>query len=152
MNARAVPFAGSPPVMVPPSDVIRRRMEALRRKDTDPELAIQSELVRMGVRFQTDTRPDTVRSRADLVVVDARLAIYIDGCYWHACPDHGTVPKRNTAWWVAKLEANQQRDLRVTAQLEAAGWAVLRIWEHEDVAMAADRIRSAAVSRGVVRD
>jgi len=76
-----------------------------------------------------------------------RLVVYVDGCYWHSCPDHATVPKANREWWVAKLEANVQRDRDTDARLCAADWDVLRVWEHEDAVEAADRVEAAITRR-----
>ncbi len=70
------------------------------------------------------------------------VAVYVDGCYWHSCPVHGTTPKENREWWIAKLAANRARDEDTVAKLRAAGWTVLRFWEHDDPAVAADQVRS----------
>ena len=82
-----------------------------------------------------------------MVFSRGRLVVYVDGCYWHSCPDHATVPKSNREWWVAKLEANVQRDRDTDARLRAADWEVQRVWEHEDVAEVADRIEAALMRR-----
>lgn len=82
-----------------------------------------------------------------MVFSRGRLAVYVDGCYWHSCPDHATVPKSNREWWIAKLEANVQRDRDTDARLRAEDWEVLRVWEHEDVAEVADRIEAALMRR-----
>lgn len=81
-----------------------------------------------------------MRSRADIVFPRVRLAIYVDGCFWHGCPEHATWPKTNDQWWRAKIEANVRRDRRVDEQLIQAGWRPVRIWEHEDPQRAVDRI------------
>jgi len=88
-----------------------------------------------------------MRSRADIVFGPARVAVFVDGCFWHGCPEHGTGPKNNAQWWAAKLAANRERDLRVNAELEAAGWMVFRVWEHESPVEAADRIEAIVWSR-----
>ena len=82
------------------------------------------------------------RRRADIVFSRAHVVVYVDGCYWHSCPDHATVPKSNREWWVAKLQANMKRDRETDAQLRGAGWEVVRIWEHEVAAEAADRVEA----------
>lgn len=82
-----------------------------------------------------------------MVFSRARVAVYVDGCYWHSCPDHATVPKANRDWWVAKLEVNVKRDRDTDARLRWAGWEVVRVWEHETIVDAADRIESVARER-----
>jgi DNA (cytosine-5)-methyltransferase 1 len=129
---------------VPPAsnEVIVRRMRSTKRRDTKPELALRSELHRLGLRFFVDRAIVGTRRRADILFPRDRVAVYVDGCYWHACPDHGTTPKANREWWVAKLEANQARDQDTVAKLCAAGWTVLRFWEHDDPAVAAGQVWS----------
>lgn len=125
------------------SDEIRRRMQRQARRDTKPELALRRELWRRGLRYSVDVPPISgLRRRADMVFTRARVAVYVDGCYWHSCPDHATVPKANREWWVEKLEANVTRDRDTDARLQRAGWEVLRVWEHEAIAGAADRIEA----------
>lgn len=118
-------------------------MQRQARRDTAPELALRRELWSRGVRYRVDTAPPpTVRRRADIVFTRRRTAVFVDGCFWHRCPDHSTIPKSNRAWWLAKLEANVARDRDTDEQLRAAGWTVVRVWEHEDMARAADRIEA----------
>lgn len=125
-------------------------MQATRRRDTPKELAIRRVLFARGLRYRVDTPPlPHLRRRADLVFRGVSVAVYVHGCFWHRCPKHGTLPKTNSDWWVAKLEANRQRDLDTRERLESAGWAVVEIWEHEDAEQAADRIaRLVAVRTG----
>jgi len=105
----------------------------------------------MGLRYRIHRRPlPRLRREADIVFARARVAVFVDGCFWHGCPDHGTSPKVNGDWWAEKLQANQARDLDTTAQLIAAGWAAVRVWEHEDPVDAAQRV-SAAVALGLRR-
>ena len=78
-----------------------------------------------------------------MVFTRRRVAVFVDGCFWHGCPEHGSWPKANASWWREKIEANTERDRRVTERLESAGWTVIRIWEHEDPEAAADRIEKA---------
>ena len=119
-------------------------MSKLGRRDTLPELAIRSELHRRGLRFRVDRAPlPGLRSRADLVFGPARVAVYVDGCFWHSCPEHGTMPRSNEAFWRDKLGRNQERDAAVNEALAAEGWTVVRIWEHEEIDAAADRVESA---------
>ncbi len=84
-----------------------------------------------------------MRRRADLVFPRRRVAVYVDGCFWHSCPQHATFPKNNAEWWAAKLAANVQRDRDTDARLQAAGWTVVRVWEHEDPVVAATRVEDA---------
>lgn len=81
-----------------------------------------------------------MRSRADIVFGPSRVAVFVDGCFWHSCPEHSSIPKNNREWWVAKLAANTERDERVNTALVDAGWVVVRVWEHEEMEVAAERI------------
>lgn len=119
-------------------------MSRQRRRDTVPEVALRKELHRRGARFFVDRAPlPGVRRRADLVFPRRRVAVYVDGCFWHRCPLHATDPKNNAEWWAAKLAGNVQRDRDTDARLAAAGWTVVRVWEHEDPLAAADRVQQA---------
>lgn len=116
-------------------------MSKLGRRDTLPELAIRSELHGRGFRFRVDRAPlRGLRSRADVVFGPARVAVYVDGCFWHSCPEHGTKPKANADWWEQKLKRNRERDAKTDRVLRENGWKVVRIWEHEDPVVAADRV------------
>lgn len=116
-------------------------MRRVPQRGTRPELAIRSALFRMGLRYRVDARPlKGVRRKADLVFASARLAVFVDGCFWHGCPLHGTWPKANAEFWRAKIEANQRRDADTDRRLTEAGWTFIRVWEHEDPATAAARI------------
>jgi DNA mismatch endonuclease (patch repair protein) len=127
-------------------------MRSAKRRDTDPELALRSELHRQGFRFFVDrpVLPDR-RRRADIVFPRARVAVFVDGCYWHGCPIHGTLPKANAVWWRDKLRANQVRDRDTDARLAQAGWTSVRVWEHEEVAVAAERVKTAIADALLVR-
>jgi len=119
------------------STAVRQRMRSTGRRDTQVERSIRSLLHRSGLRFRIDVSPlPGHRSRADIVFPRSRVAVYVDGCFWHGCPVHGTWPKTNATWWRAKIEANRRRDDAITADLMSSGWAVVRIWEHEDPATA----------------
>lgn len=120
-----------------------------RRRDTTPELRLRRELHRRGLRYRVDipVRAGDVLTRPDLVFTRARVAVFVDGCFWHRCPEHGLDPRANRAYWKPKLEANVARDARANAALTQGGWFVVRIWEHEDVGEAAARVE--AVVRGV---
>lgn len=127
----------------PSSDGVRARMSRQRRSGTMPEMSLRRELHRRGLRFRVDHRIDSAglrRRRADLVFTRRQVAVFVDGCFWHACPQHATSPKANGAWWAAKLAANVARDRDTDDRLAAAGWTVVRVWEHEPTIDAADRV------------
>lgn len=109
-----------------------------------PEMALRSRLHRAGLRFRVDFPIETggIRVRPDIVFTKAKVAIFVDGCFWHRCQDHRTVPSRNNDYWAPKLEANVQRDRRVGSALLADGWRVERVWEHEAPQTAAQRVAS----------
>ena len=115
-------------------------MQATPRRDTPCELALRSAAHRLGLRFRVDWPLPGSRRRADLAFTRARIAVFVDGCFWHGCPVHGTWPKANAEWWRDKIERNVQRDRNTTDALEAAGWRVLRFWEHEDMTGAAQKV------------
>ncbi|MBF6413265.1 very short patch repair endonuclease [Nocardia cyriacigeorgica] len=119
-------------------------MSRQRRAGTEPELALRRELHRRGLRYFVDRAPIRgQRRRADVIFPRLRVAVYVDGCFWHSCPEHATYPKNNAEWWAEKLAANVARDRATDAALAAAGWQVIRIWEHEDPVAAADRVAAA---------
>lgn len=129
------------------SEGTRKSMLANKRRDTSPELAIRRTLHARGLRYRVDFAPvPGLRRRADIVFTRAHVAVFIDGCFWHGCPIHGTSPKRNGDYWGPKLAANVERDRDTDQQLEAAGWQVLRFWEHEGPEVTASRIESAVRS------
>lgn len=133
----------------PSSPDIERRMKRQRRRDTAPEAALRSELWRRGLRYRVDHKVVGRRRRVDIAFIRVKVAVFVDGCFWHRCPEHGTSPKANAAWWSEKLDANVSRDRATDCELASAGWQVIRVWEHEDVADAADRIERAVRSRGL---
>lgn len=119
-------------------------MRAVRRRDTAAELALRSELHRRGRRFFVDRAPmPGVRSRADLVFPRVKVAVFVDGCFWHRCPVHASRPKTNSDWWEAKLDANVARDRVATERLNEAGWTVVRVWEHQNATEAASEVEAA---------
>jgi DNA mismatch endonuclease (patch repair protein) len=118
-------------------------MQAVRRRDTKPELRLRKELHRRGLRFYVDRAPlPKMRRRADLVFPRKKVAVYVDGCFWHGCPIHGTWPKNNADWWRQKIQGNQARDRDTDRKLADAGWTVVRVWEHEGQ-QGADRVEAA---------
>lgn len=124
-----------------------KRMQRTPRRDTPCELKLRSAIHRMGLRFRVDWPLPGTRRRADLAFTRARVAVFVDGCFWHRCPVHGTLPKANAPWWQEKLTANALRDRDTDARLTASGWCVLRFWEHDDMMFAADRVRHLVLGR-----
>ncbi|NKX92688.1 very short patch repair endonuclease [Sanguibacter hominis ATCC BAA-789] len=108
-------------------------MSIARRRDTAPELALRRQLHALGLRYRvTYPVPGQRRRTIDVAFTRVRLAIFVDGCFWHGCPEHGTRPRSNSAWWQQKLAANTARDRDTDRVLIEAGWTVLRFWEHTD--------------------
>lgn len=122
---------------------------ANRRRDTAAEVRLRSALHTRGLRFRKDllVRAGKVRVHPDIVFTRAKVAVFLDGCFWHACPEHGTAPKSNVAYWQPKLKANTERDQRVNEALAADGWSVRRVWEHEDPALVAVEMEPIVRSR-----
>jgi len=106
-------------------------MQSNRRRNTGPELAVRRLLHAGGLRYRVDFAPLGGRRRADVVFTRQHIAIFIDGCFWHCCPDHATYPKANSEYWLPKLRRNVERDHETNDLLASAGWTVLRFWEHE---------------------
>lgn len=132
---------GEPPSMRPAasSDSVAARMARQARRDTGPEVALRRELHRRGLRFRTEYPvPGMPRRRIDIAFTRAKIAVFVDGCFWHGCPDHKGRPAANARWWAAKLAGNAARDRETDAHLRALGWTVLRVWEHVPLAEAAD--------------
>ena len=116
-------------------------MQGNRSRDTKPELAVRSAVHRRGIRFRVSVRPQPeLRRTADLVLRKSRIAVFVDGCYWHGCPEHHTQPATNAEFWADKITRNVERDAETTTYLQQAGWTVLRFWEHEDPESVADRV------------
>ena len=123
------------------SDIVRRQMQANRRRDTKPELALRSRVHELGLRYRVAAKPlPSSRRTADLVFTRARVAVFLDGCFWHGCPDHHRPARRNEEFWREKIVQNRERDEQTTELLQQAGWLVVRVWEHEDPVPAALRI------------
>ena len=135
------------------SEGVRRSMQANRRCDTGPECALRSELHARGRRFRKDYRIDldNLRVQVDVAFPRIRVAVFVDGCFWHRCPIHASDPKQNAEFWERKLRKNVERDRLVDTELAAAGWTVVRCWEHEAAEEAAGRVE-VAVDRAVARE
>lgn len=114
------------------SEGTRRSMRANRGRDTKPELAVRRIVHAAGLRYRVNMRPEpSFRRTADIVFTRARVATFIDGCFWHGCPEHYQRPASNIEYWDGKRARNHERDEETTARLQSAGWVVLRFWEHE---------------------
>lgn len=132
------------------SEARRRNMQAIRSRDTTPERRIRSLLHAQGLRYRVAARPlADLRRTADVVFRPAKVAVFIDGCYWHGCPEHYVPPKTNSGYWSVKVATNMARDRDTDTRLTDAGWTVLRFWEHESpdrcalqIAAAVDRLRT----------
>lgn len=124
-----------------------RRMAKVRQKGTDAELVLRQEMYRIGLRYRIDYDVlKNPRRVADVAFPRRKIAVFVDGFFWHGCPEHATWPKRNAEYWRQKIEANRQRDANTNARLRAIGWAALRFWSHESPATAA-----AMVARAVAK-
>lgn len=134
----------APPGSWASSAAIRRTMLGNRHRDTRPEMAVRSEAHRLGLRYRVAKRPvPDIRRSADLVFPRKRVAVFVDGCFWHGCPRHFVAPRTNAAYWAAKIERNRERDRSTDALMKTQGWRVLRVWEHEPAGTAAVRILEA---------
>lgn len=125
----------------PSSFAALKRMQAAKPRDTAPEKALRSALFRKGLRFRVDTRTiKELNRKADIVFRTAKVAVFVDGCFWHGCLIHGTQAKANAEFWRNKIKQNQERDLDTNEKLKKAGWKVIRVWEHENPEKAAEKI------------
>jgi DNA mismatch endonuclease (patch repair protein) len=119
-------------------------MRGNRGRDTTPELALRSALHRLGYRYRVDRPPvASVRRKADMVFTRRRVAVFLDGCYWHGCPDHFRLPSTNTEYWHDKIAGNQRRDRDTDQRLREAGWTPVRVWEHEPLEHAIEQVTAA---------
>lgn len=130
------------------SAAVSRRMSVAPRRDTGCELLLRRRLHAAGMRYRVNYPvPGNRRRTIDIAFTSARVAVFVDGCFWHGCPEHGTRPRANAGWWSQKLAANQARDADTTALLRAAGWVVVRVWEHSDPGEAAGLVIDAVRAR-----
>lgn len=132
----------------PLDESVRKRFRGQKTRDTAPELAVRKLLHEMGFRYRLNLRAEPeVSSKADVLFERARVAVYVDGCFWHGCPDHFIPPKNNGAWWVEKIEGNRARDCSARRQLSDLGWMVLSFWEHESPSEVAVVVGSVVTER-----
>lgn len=125
-----------------------KRMSLQATRDTAPEMRLRSTLHALGLRYRVHVRPVAkLRRTADIVFAGTKVAVFVDGCFWHSCPEHGTAPSSNSVWWAEKLAKNVERDADTDSRLAAAGWLVVRVWEHEDPAEASSRVADAVRGR-----
>lgn len=137
---------------LPSSASVQSRMQRQPSRDTPIELAFRRILHRNGMRFRTHLRPLKGLPRtADLVFTSVRVAVYVDGCFWHGCPDHYMQPRANSEYWKTKIDGNRRRDADTDARLEAEGWMSFRLWEHEDLEFAATRLGTLLAARRSAR-
>ena len=123
-------------------------MLAAKPRDTKPEIALRQAIDLLGMPYLVDQKlMANLRRRADIVFEGAHVAVFVDGCFWHGCPVHGTWPKQNAEFWRNKIETNRKRDADTDQRLTEAGWVVIRVWEHEDPAEAAQRIAAVVQER-----
>lgn len=142
-SARRTRREASMPASTASSPGVRSRMQTQRTRDTAPELAVRRLLHAAGLRYRVDRPPlPGLRRRADIVFGPARVAVYVDGCFWHGCPEHGTLPRANSEYWQKKLQRNRMRDVETDRRLMDAGWSVVRVWEHEAADDAVLRIKA----------
>jgi DNA mismatch endonuclease (patch repair protein) len=127
---------------------VRASMRSNRGRDTRPERALRSEVHRLGLRYRVSARPlPNLRRTADLVFSPTKVAVFLDGCFWHGCPDHHTVAVTNATFWSKKVDDNRTRDRETDDRLTEAGWLSIRVWEHEDPSVAARRVEQVVRAR-----
>lgn len=124
-------------------------MQRQKRRNTAAELAVRRAVYALGLRYRLHRRPlNGLRRSADLVFSRAKVAVFVDGCFWHGCPEHGTARHTANSWyWPEKIASNARRDVDTDERLRAAGWMPIRIWEHDDPEAAAQRVALAVRTR-----
>ena len=134
-DGRSDPLHAPEPARDKPADPkVSARYSSLSRRDTSPEMGLRRALWRMGLRYRVQYKiPGLPRRKIDIAFPGKKVAVQVDGCFWHGCPEHGTMPGRNSEWWQWKIAKNQARDRDTDEKLEALGWMVIHIWEHDDV-------------------
>lgn len=139
MMEDANPLSAPEPERATPTDArVSQRYGRLAREDTSPELALRRELFSRGLRYRVHYKvPGLPRRKVDIAFTKMKVAVQVDGCFWHGCPEHGVVPGRNSDWWKWKIERNKARDRDTDQKLSELGWAVVRVWEHTSPKVAA---------------
>ncbi len=136
------------PSVSPSSPEASRRMARVRQRGTDVEIELRRALHALGLRYRLQVPLSRKPRRvADIAFIGARVAVFVDGCFWHGCPLHATWPKENAGFWRAKIEANRARDADTTRRLRELGWEVIRVWSHEDPVEAARLIYDRVLER-----
>lgn len=131
----------------PSSYAALQRMQAAKPRDTAPEKALRSALFRKGLRFRVDAKPiKEFNRKSDIIFRSAKVAVFVDGCFWHGCPIHGTQAKANAEFWRNKIKQNRLRDLDTSEKLKKAGWKVVRVWEHENPEKVAEKVLELVLS------
>lgn len=123
----------------PLNERVSKQLSRMPVRDTRPELQLRRAMHALGLRFRTDAK---LPGRPDIVLTRVKIAIFVDGCFWHSCPDHGVLPKNNREWWADKLQRTAERDREKDDELRALGWDVVHAWEHDDPANIAEIIRA----------
>jgi DNA mismatch endonuclease, patch repair protein len=151
METHSIPTTSPSPGSWASSPAVAKVMRGNRKRDTGPELAIRRQLHRLGLRYRVAVVPTALLGhrygRADAVFPRERVAVYLDGCWWHGCPQHFKPARTNVSYWHPKIAGNQARDRLVDAELASAGWVAIRIWEHEDPAEAAALVATVICQR-----
>lgn len=139
------PMGDLPPTPQASSPHARRAMQGNRRTNTNPEVSVRRLLHRAGLRYRVDfpVVAGETRVRPDVVFTRQKVCLFVDGCYWHGCPDHCRIPASNREYWEAKIARNRARDERVTLELERSDWIVVRAWEHDPVEKVLSRVLAA---------
>jgi DNA mismatch endonuclease (patch repair protein) len=138
----------TPKSVLPSSQAAHNRMKAVKRSGTKAEDLLRKALTELGLEYQVNAHPLSKSSRkADVLFPNEKVAIFVDGCFWHGCPIHGTQAKANAEFWHEKIEANKRRDLDTNRQLQENGWLVIRAWEHENPQEVAQRIDKVVTDR-----
>ncbi|QDO01126.1 very short patch repair endonuclease [Streptomyces sp. S1A1-8] len=136
------------PQVTPSSGAVSARMSRQSSRDIAAEVAVRRLLYAAGLRYRVHVPvPGMLRRTIDIAFTRAKVAVIMDGCFWHGCPEHATKPKANVEWWQAKLAKNIARDVETTDYLTAEGWTVLRFWEHESPEHVADRVAACVAER-----